>query len=119
MMMRLCRGLTKQYRPDYVGKGSEGRWCGTDFSDCPYAALGFAQGTRGVVLLLDVPREAFASHRVTEELWGFNKSDPKRWMVWGRFGRWLVAEIPAKELRAQVRKKGNRYAAGYRQITDT
>jgi hypothetical protein len=27
-------------------------------------------------------------------------------MVWGAFDRWLVGVIPAKELRAEVRRKG-------------
>ncbi len=31
---------------------------------------------------------------------------PKRLMVWGRFDEFIVAEIPAKELRKHVRRKG-------------
>ena len=42
--------------------------------------------------------------RVSEDLWPNDSA--RRLMVWGRFDRQLVAVLPAKELRAQVRRKG-------------
>jgi hypothetical protein len=56
-----------------------------------------------VVLVLDVPDEV-GQTRVTEETWFVDSA--RRFMVWGAFDRWLVAVIPAKELRAEVRGKG-------------
>ncbi|MBI4583215.1 MAG: hypothetical protein HY717_04250 [Planctomycetes bacterium] len=109
--MRLYRGLSKKYRPGEVGKRQQGRLSGTDFSDCPYLALKFARGTRGSVLVLDVLEDVMDLEtakrvRVTEELYSLDGKGPKRFIVWGRFDDLLVAEIPAKELRAHVRRKG-------------
>lgn len=98
--MRLYRGLKEPYRPEDVGAG-EGRVFGTNFTDCPFTALRYAQGRRAVVLVLEV---ADGEVRVTEELWP--DGDAKRLMVWGKFDRFIVAEIPAKELRAHVRRRG-------------
>ena len=63
------------------------------------------------MLVLDVPADHqpeanWNSGRVTEELYSLDGKGPKRFMVWGRFDDLLVAEIPSKELRAQVRRKG-------------
>ncbi|MBE7480610.1 MAG: hypothetical protein HS104_11595 [Polyangiaceae bacterium] len=41
---------------------------------------------------------------MSEEYW--RGVGAKRLMVWGKFERFIVAMIPAKELRAHVRKKG-------------
>jgi hypothetical protein len=96
--VRLYRGLTRPYdragvRPARIG--------GTDFTDCPFTALRYAASRKGVVLVLDVP----AGHRrLSEELWLV--SSAKRFMFWGAFDDFLVAELPAKELRAHVRRKG-------------
>jgi hypothetical protein len=96
--LRLYRGLTRPYDRARVQPARNG---GTDFTDCPFTALRYAVGPRGVVLVLDVP----AGHRrVSEELWMV--SSAKRFMVWGAFDEFLVAELPAKELRAHVRRKG-------------
>ena len=108
---RLYRGLSKKYRPEIVGKDQPGRLFGTDFTDCPYRALQFARGTGGVVLVLEVPADVqeFPNSmriRISEERWSLTGKGPKRYMVWGRFDELLVAEIPAKELRAQVRRSG-------------
>ena len=70
----------------------------------PYTALSYAATTRGVVVVLDVPFDGECS--VTEELWPDREA--KRLMVWGRFDRWVVAVIAAKELRAEIRRKGMR-----------
>ena len=108
--MRLYRGITKKYRPEEVGENQRGLLHGTDFTDCPYRALQFARGTTGSVLVVDVPTDVAVTDpsrlRVTEEYWSPDTSGPKRYMVWGKFDEKLIAEIPAKELRAQVRRKG-------------
>lgn len=107
--MRLFRGLSKAYRPDMVPVGSSpiaGEvWSlpnGTDFTDCPLAALDYARGARGVVLVLDVPKPFL--RKITEESWPNTRA--RRLMLWGRFDEFIAAEIPAKELRAQIRRKG-------------
>ena len=97
-LMRLYRGLTRPYDTARVQPARTG---GTDFTDCPFTALRYASNPRGVVLVLDVP----AGHRrVSEELW--MESGPRRFMLWGTFDDFLVAELSAKELRAHVRRKG-------------
>ncbi|MBI4584101.1 MAG: hypothetical protein HY717_08770 [Planctomycetes bacterium] len=106
--MRIFRGLTKKYRPEEVGKGKEGPFIGTDFTDCSYSALQLARGSRGEVLVLDILADAMEflnskRFRVTEALWFTGDSGPRRYIVWGRFDDFLVAEIPAKKLPAQVR----------------
>jgi hypothetical protein len=98
--VRLYRGLKEPYRPERVGLGSD-RMFGTDFTDCPVAALRYAQGRRAVVLVLDI---AEVDARVTEETWP--DAGAKRLMVWGKFDHLIVATIPAKDLRTHVRKKG-------------
>jgi len=100
--MRLYRGLKNRYRPDAVGEGPHG-FCWTDFTDCPLTALDYAYGRQGVLLVLDVSEAD--EIRVWEELW-FQGGGPRRLIVWGRFDRSLSAEIPAKELRSQIRTKG-------------
>jgi len=106
--MRLYRGLSRAYKPEQVNPG---RLCGTDLTDCPYTALQFARGSRGVVLVLEVPEdtadlETASSVRLTEEVYSIDGKGPRRFMIWERFDEFLVAEIPAKELRAQTRRKG-------------
>ncbi len=93
---RLYRGLTRPYDPARVRRAS-----GTDFTDCPLMALRYASGSKGVVLVLDVP---LGSPRVREELWLVTSA--KRIMIWGAFDDFILAELAAKELRAHVRRKG-------------
>lgn len=108
--MRLYRGMRKAYTPSKVSTSKFRD--GTDFSDCPAAAMCYAQGSRGVLLVLDVPAEAMEpGGGVTEELWGLDDDGPKRFMVWGRFDEWLVATYAAKDLRAQLRERGLRNAS--------
>jgi len=64
-------------------------------------ALRYAASPKGVVLVLDAPVE---SPRVREELWLVTSA--KRFMIWGPFDDFILAELPAKELRAHVRRKG-------------
>ena len=97
-LLRLYRGLTRPYDAVRVPRG---RTSGTDFTDCPFTALRYAASPKGVVLVLEVP---LGLPRVSEELWLV--SDAKRFMVWGAFDDFIVAELPAKELRAHVRRKG-------------
>jgi hypothetical protein len=104
--MRLYRGLTEPYRAERVvaGAGGSGPFgAGTDFTDCPYTALQYARARRGCVLVLDVVAEA-SPPRVTEELWPNSRA--KRLMVWGPFDDFIVANIPASQLRGHVRRKG-------------
>jgi hypothetical protein len=54
-----------------------------------------------VVLVVDIPVD---SVRVTEELW--LEPNGKRYAVWGRFDECIIAQIPAKELRTEMRRKG-------------
>ena len=98
--MRLYRGLTKPDRSENVNSGDLN---GADFTDCPFTALLSARGSRGVVLVLDVPAEGMGM-RVTEELW--LRVPAKRFMVWGKFDSFIVGVLPAKDLRAVIRRKG-------------
>ena len=109
--MRLFRGLSKSYNPDEVRDRSAPGCISTNFTDCPYAALEFARGPKGTVLVLDVPEALMtvgssSGIRVTQELWHIDQPTPRRFVVWGRFEALLRAEIPAKTLRAEVRRKG-------------
>jgi hypothetical protein len=106
--MRFYRGLTRKYRAELVVPNGPQQIVATDFTDCPYAALSFARGPRGVMLVLDISEEESNSPRVSREQWGIADSGPKRFMYWGKFGDHIVARIPAKELRAHVRQKGVR-----------
>jgi hypothetical protein len=54
-----------------------------------------------MVLVLEVPEGA---RHISEELWLDSRA--KRLMVWGRFDKFIVCKLAAKELRAQVRRKG-------------
>jgi hypothetical protein len=65
-------------------------------------ALLYAHGPRGVVLVLDVGPDDQVL--ISEELWIGPKA--KRLMVWGAFDKYIRAILPAKELRAEVRRKG-------------
>lgn len=100
--MRLYRGLRTPYRPELVNTSAPFP-AGTNFTDCPYTAVRYASARRGVVLVLEIPPDAALP--VTEELW-FD-GGVRRLMVWGRFDPYIVRIVPAKELRAQLRKKGD------------
>jgi len=106
--MRLYRGLKTLYRPERVDAS---RFAGgTDFTDCPAIALRYAQGSRGVVLVIDIdPDELHPAASLTQELWLVPEA--KRFMFWGRFDQFLAAVIPAKDLRTQLRLRGVRSAS--------
>ncbi|MBI2950280.1 MAG: hypothetical protein HYY23_21825 [Verrucomicrobia bacterium] len=115
--VRLYRGLSKQFNPNEVGERQQSGMTGTNFTDCPYAALLYARGTKGTVLVLDVTPEELARARprgirVTKELWSLDGSGPRRYMIWGRFEGILTAGIPATKLRAEIRRKGVRAQPG-------
>ena len=62
-VLRLYRGLKGAYDPARVARDG---FAGADFTDCPYQALKYAAGSRGVVLVLDVPENL---RRLTEAYW--------------------------------------------------
>jgi hypothetical protein len=96
--LRIYRGLKEPYDSTRAVKD---RRSYTDFTDSPFWALQYASGRSGVVLVVDVPEGAA---RVTEELWLGPKA--KRLAFWGPFDRYITAELSAKELRTEVRRKG-------------
>jgi hypothetical protein len=101
--MRLYRGMTRPYRMERVDK--EKLLMGTDFTDCPMTALLYARGRNGVLLVVDIPEDA--EIRISEELWFLDGAGPKRYLLHGApFDPYIVGQIPAKELRAEIRKKG-------------
>lgn len=105
--MRLYRGLKNPYRPERVDPTR--RTGGTDFTDCPAIALRYAQGSRGVLLVVDIdPDEHPASMKVTQEYWLVREA--KRFMLWGRFDQLISAAFPAKVLRTELRRHGLRDA---------
>ncbi|MDQ3265895.1 MAG: hypothetical protein M3Y59_19945 [Myxococcota bacterium] len=95
--MRLYRGLSRPYQSNQVAAGLHG----TDFTDCPLTALQYAQGRQGVVLVVDVPAE---HTKISEELW--LGAAARRFMLWGCFDQFIASVLPARELRALVRRKG-------------
>lgn len=95
--MRLFRGLSRPYQANQVAAGLHG----TDFTDCPLTALQYAQGRQGVVLVVDIAGD---HPKVSEELW--LGAGARRFMIWGRFDQFIASVLPAKELRALIRKKG-------------
>jgi hypothetical protein len=102
---RLYRGLSRSYRLGQVD--SKELLHGTNFTDCPMAALAYARGRNGVLLVVDVPEDV--KIRMSDAIWLLDGSGPRRVMLWGcPFDPYIVAEIPAKELRAEVRKRGVR-----------
>lgn len=97
---RLYRGLKEPYDPARaMVRGASG----VDFTDCPLTALQYAQGPRGVLLVIEVDLDDHAS-RVTEELWLHRTA--KRFMMWKSFADRVLTQIPAKELRAPLRRRG-------------
>lgn len=99
-VLRLYRGLKGAYDPTRVARDG---FAGVDFTDCPYQALRFAAGSRGVVLVLDVPENL---RRLHEAYWfGPNA---RRFQIHGLFEEFLIACIPAKDLRTHLRGKGMR-----------
>jgi hypothetical protein len=103
--MRLYRGMTQPYRAEQIDR--EKLLMGTDFTDCPLTALHYARGRNGVLVVVDIPEEA--KIRVSEALWSLDDSGPKRYLLHGApFDPYVVAQIPAKELRREIRKKGMR-----------
>lgn len=101
--MRLYRGLKRPYRRALVAPPPGEFLVGTNFTDCAFTALRYADGPRGVVLVVDAPEDG--PLRVSEEFWGLDGRGPRRLMVWGPFDEWLVLCVPAKELRSVLRTR--------------
>ncbi len=99
--MRLYRGLDEPYKPESVCEAGKALHDGTNFTDCPYAALCYARSGRGVLLVIEVPPEL--EPKVREEVWLGEFA--KRFIIWGRFDALIVATFPAKELRAELKSK--------------
>lgn len=97
--MRLYRGLTKPHRSEKVPQFPDG----TNFTDCPFTALLYAQNPRGELLVIDLPDDQ--ERRAQPALWHDN-GGPERFIVYGAFDQFLVARLPAKELRKIVGRKG-------------
>ena len=98
--MRLYRGLKNPYRPELVHTT---RRSGTDFTDCPATALLYAQGSRGVLIVVDinVDEDEPGPMRVTKELWLDRQAS--RFMIWGHFDDVITTVLPAKNLRTRLR----------------
>lgn len=110
--MRLYRGLKNPYRPDLVVTSRLASVTDfTDFTDCPATALLYAQGSRGVLLVVDIDTSEKTSlrSRVTKELWLDAAS--ARFMLWGRFDDRITAIFSAKDLRTRLRQEQLRNAA--------
>lgn len=97
---RLYRGQPRRHRAGDPSPDPMGR----NFTDCPFAALAYARGTGGVVLVLDLPDAD--GPVVRESLWSPDGAGPRRFGVVGDYDRWITAQVPAKELRALLRKPG-------------
>lgn len=100
--MRLYRGQPVPHQPGDQGPPGEGR----NFTDCPYAALAYAQGRRGAILVLDLPEEG--GPIMDERIWSIDGTGPRRWGVHGPFDPWLAGQVPAPPLRAELRREGRR-----------
>ncbi|MBI2392253.1 MAG: hypothetical protein HYV09_21880 [Deltaproteobacteria bacterium] len=96
--IRLYRGLKEAHDPTRTSRPPGD---GNNFTDCPFTALQYATGTKGCVLVVDVPDD---HPRLREELW-LNGS-AKRFMITGPFDAFLVHTLRAQDLRAQIRRKG-------------
>lgn len=99
---RLYRGLSRKHRPDQKPEPLEG----TNFTDCPYSALRYATGSRGVLLVVDLPDEG--SVHVHEAIWSIrpDPAAPRRFLLGRAFDRHITAELPATDLRKRLRRPG-------------
>lgn len=97
-LIRLYRGLKEPYDPARVHDDNR---FGTDFTDCLYQALLYAAGRRGVLLIVEVPEDL---RRMSEETW--IGGQVRRFQIRGKFDEFLIAQIPAKDLRAHLRRRG-------------
>jgi hypothetical protein len=97
--MRLYRGIKEPFRAEKVASGLNG----TDFTDCPWTALRYANARRGELLVVDLPEEKNGV-RLHEALWAYQGA--RRFQILGKFDQYISAALPAKELRKVVRAKG-------------
>ena len=98
-VLTLYRGLKEPYSSSKVGEGLQE----TDFTECPYTALLYANHRRGVLLVLDIPAMRPAG-KVGEAYW--MNPHAGRYVVMGKFDDYIRGIYSAKELRKLVRAKG-------------
>jgi hypothetical protein len=96
--VRIYRGLPEPYDASLVSKDRRFR---TDFTDSAFWALHHADDARGTVLVLDIP-EGVACR--TEEEW--IGTHAKRFSLRGGFDEYIVAQIPARDLTDEIRRRG-------------
>ncbi|HEX4418014.1 MAG TPA: hypothetical protein VH165_08955 [Kofleriaceae bacterium] len=104
--MRLYRGLKNSYRSELVDPS---RLSGTNFTDCPAVALLYAQGSRGVLLVVDIDdEETILPRRIFTASWP--EREAQRFILWGGFDDCIAEVFPAKDLRTRLRREGRRNA---------
>jgi hypothetical protein len=96
--VRIYRGLPGPYDASLVNKDRRFR---TDFTDSVFWALHHADTPGGTVLVLDIP-EGVACQ--TEEEW--IGTHAKRFSLRGGFDEYIVAQIPARDLSDEIRRRG-------------
>ncbi len=63
--MRLYRGLKTPYKSEFISED------GANFTNCPEAALSFARGTKGELLVADIPETNERGLQIAQPaLWG-------------------------------------------------
>ena len=101
LQMRLYRGLSRPYRSEQVNVAKNG----TDFTDCPLAALKYAKGANGQIIVLDLSDEQTAV-KVTPVEWG--EGQPARYIIWNQFDVSITQIVSAKILRKAMLASGMR-----------
>lgn len=96
--VRIYRGLPEPYDASFVSKDRRFR---TDFTDSAFWALHHADSPRGTVLVLDIPEDVACR---TEEEW--IGTHARRFSLRGGFDEYIVAQIPARDLSDEIRRRG-------------
>ena len=96
--VRIYRGLPEPYDASLVSKDRRFR---TDFTDSAFWALHHAHGPRGTVIVLDIPEDV--AWRTEEEWIG---THARRFSLRGGFDEYIVAQIPARDLSDEIRRRG-------------
>lgn len=104
--MRLYRGLKNPYRSQLI----DASWVsGTNFTDCPAAALLYAQSSRGVLVVVEIDGDVSSvPHQISQAVWPDREA--KRFIIRGGFDDRIVAIFLAKDLRTRLRREGLRNA---------
>jgi hypothetical protein len=82
-VLRLYRGLSRAYKPGPFDKVQAMQ--GTNFTDCPMAALTYARGRHGVLLVVDVPGDLGVGPRVFAHSQALTARLPRRMPTMERF----------------------------------